>query len=66
ANGFNILTNEWREKLERHAQGKFRSLRLENNEWKPYAVIRDTQFAFPGESKTMRPIAFGFRLAKKI
>lgn len=65
ADGFNILDQEWRERLENLAKEKLSKLRSRNPKWRPYIVYRDHQAAYSGRSETMKPLRFGFRLEKK-
>ena len=65
ADGFNILDQECRERLEALAREKFSKLRSRNPKWRPYIVYRDHQAAYSGQAETMKPLRFGFGLEKK-
>ena len=62
---FKLFRSRSRDELEKLGQEKLTHLRLQNQGWDPYAVIRDDPFARPSESPTMKPVKLGFRLAKK-
>ena len=65
ADGFNILSNDWRERFEALAQEQLIKLRRNDPRWQPFLVRRDHPFAYSGQPETMKPLQFGFRLEKR-